>query len=324
MYSFAVSTIGVRWLAPEPNAWFFSERMTTFESQKDDYTVVFVGSSHYRSAIDPRLFDRLTAEAGRPARSFSFSMPGIRLPETDYVIRRIRALKPANLKWVVIEPWMIVQLNEFNLRKRRLIYYHDLLATLMALRCIHHQPEPKYGRLVHYQRHIQHFVYRQTNQGLALSLVGDFYQGDSPARTRLLQKVTSGLGYAKREGSGFNQAERIKYQKKIQELPSIFRKSTLEPELAKLLVIILREVEAMGARPIFLFAPSTATPYELILPDDAPATEIVRLDDIERYPELFALESRWDMGHTNHQGAQLATAAAAEEFLRISAGKDGR
>lgn len=315
--------MAIRRLAPEPSTWFFSERMTTFAAEKDEYNVVFVGSSHYRSALDPALFDQLTAEADRPMKSFNFGLPGIRLHEINYVVRRIGELEPANLDWVFIEPWFQVQLKEANLKKHRLIYYHDPTATLLALRCIRHQPPPKEGRLHHYQQILQHSAYWQTNQGLALSLIRDFYQGNSPARTRLMNRVTEGRGYYKREGSSFYQAEQQRYEKQVAELPSLFRQEPLEPEVARLLTPTLREVEAMGARPVILFGPSVSTPFDLVLPDEAPHADIVRLDDIGRYPELFALKNRWDMGHLNNRGARLATRATAEAFLEIATGKEG-
>ena len=93
----------------------------------------------------------------------------------NYVIRRIRDLEPARLEWVIFEPWIQLQLKENNLLKRRLIYYHDLPATLLALRGIHRQARPEEGRLVHYRRILQHFACRATNQGLALSLITDLY-----------------------------------------------------------------------------------------------------------------------------------------------------
>ncbi len=104
----------------------------------------------------------------------------------------------------------------------------------------------------------------------------------------------------------------------MRKFPSQYRQETLEPELARLLVPMLHKVEAMGARPILLLGPTMSTSANLVLPSDAPDTPINRLEDIRRYPQLFALESRWDSGHTNHKGGQLTTAAAAHAFLQIA------
>jgi hypothetical protein len=317
LVAFFASSAVIRQWAPEPNVVYYSERMAAFAPDKDDYTVLFVGSSRFRSAIDPALFDTLTSGAGHPTRSFNFGLPGLRLQELDYVVRQIRDLKPAALEWVFIEPWFKVNLKPANLKKRRVIHYHDLPATLLALRTIRHLPPTGFGRLYHSRQILQHFAYRETNQGLALSLIGDFYRGGSPARVELMQRVAEGRGYYKREGSTLHGAERRRYEGLVAEWPSIYRRQPLAPDVAHQLAPTIRQVETTGARPVILFAPSTAIPFELVLPGEA-AAPIIRLDDIDRHPELFAREHRWDVEHTNHRGAQLTTTALADAFLQLA------
>ncbi len=324
LISFLVSVNGIRWLTPEPYIRFFSERLTVFESQKDEYNLVFIGSSHLRSGIDPLLFDRLTAEAGYPCKSFNFSMRGIQLPEMLHLLRRIRTLRPADLKWVVLEPRTWTYIRTVNIKHRRLVYFHDVPSTLMALRGAYHQAKSRADRFPACRIHLQQFGYRLTNQGLARSLITNLYHGNSPARAELLQQVVTHQGYNPRKGCTFNLANSRFYEENVQTFASNYRKSPLKPELAELLARLLCEIEAMGAKPIFLFPPIMGSPYELELPADSPAVDIVRLDDVERYPELFALENRWDMEHMNTIGAELTTTAAAEAFLGIANGKDER
>jgi hypothetical protein len=63
-------------------------------------------------------------------------------------------------------------------------------------------------------------------------------------------------------------------------------------------------------------------PQDLVLPPHGPAVDIIRLDDRERYPELFDMNNRLEESHLNDRGAQLATTAAAEAFLRIAHGQE--
>lgn len=318
------SAAGIRWLAPDQYVHRFTERLSVFDSQKDDIDLIFIGSSHYRSGIDPLLFDRMTAKAGCPTNSFSFSLPGLHLPEMLHVLQRIRSLGPSGLKWVVLEPRMMVHFGEENSRKQRLIYYHDVPATLMALTSIQHQDEPAEGRFPHYRRHIEQFGYRQTNQGLVRSLITDLYKRNAPARTDEIQHVVSGKGYNPRDGHRLSLSRRRNYEEKVRVFSATYRQSPLKPQLADQLAKLTREIEAMGARTIFLFPPTVDYPFELQLPMGGPPVDQIRLDEVEHHPELFALENRWDQGHMNTAGASLTTAAAAEAFIRIASGKDER
>lgn len=314
-----VSGSGIRWLAPQPYIRFFSERLTVFESRRDEYNLVFIGSSHLRSAIDPLLFDRLTAEAGYPCNSFNFSLRGIQLPEMLHLLRRIRSLRPANLDWVVLEPRTWTYIRTVNIKHQRLVYFHDIPSTVMALQSAYHQADSPADRFTACRIHLQQFGYRLTNQGLARSLITGLYHGNSPARAELLQQVLSRQGYNPRKGRIFNLANRRFYEEDVRAFASGYRKTPLPPEYTALLARLVREVEALGARPVFLFPPVIGAPFELELPVD-----MVRLDDVERYPELFAIENRYDMEHMNTTGAELTTTAAAEAFLGIAKGKDER
>jgi len=320
--AFFASLEGIRLLTPRPYVPNVSERLAVFEAGKDDYTVLFIGSSQYLNGIDPGTFDRLTAEAGFPTTTFNFSLRGMQLPEAHYLLRRIRAMEPANLEWVVLEPRTMATFPSANRKTRRLVYFHDLPATVMALRCLQHKKAPHGGRTRYYRMHLEQFGLRQTNQGLLQSMITDLYHGDAPARKRRLAEVKADEGYVPRHGHSFNMKNLKYYKEDLRQYGEEYRTSPLKPMLAEQLDRLLREVEGMGARPFFLFAPSMRDPEDLVLPPDAPAVDIIRLDDPERHPELFDMNNRHEHNHLNHQGAQLTTAAAAEAILGIVHGQE--
>ena len=57
-------------LPPAPQSWT-TAKLEDFEKHKDEYDLIFLGSSQLYRHVDPVLFDKAFAEAGHPIHSFN-------------------------------------------------------------------------------------------------------------------------------------------------------------------------------------------------------------------------------------------------------------
>ena len=119
------------------------EKLAHFAAHIDDYDTLFFGTSRTYHQIVPRMFDRLTGEAGVPTRSFNFGIDGMFPPEDSYVAERLFALHPTRLKRVFIEisffrrKWVGIDPDS-----TRALHWHDLtrLGCVVRELCTEDQP----------------------------------------------------------------------------------------------------------------------------------------------------------------------------------------
>src|SRR5947207_2206779 len=53
------------------------EKFAYYAAHASDYDTLFIGTSRVYRGMMPEVFDRLTAEAGRPTHSFNFGVDGM-------------------------------------------------------------------------------------------------------------------------------------------------------------------------------------------------------------------------------------------------------
>jgi hypothetical protein len=81
---------------------------------------------------------------------------------------------------------------------------------------------------------------------------------------------------------------------------------------------MLKAVRATGATPIFFIPPMTSDRHYFPPPEMAKDMIIWNFCDLQRYPGLFAEESRLDYIHLNSAGARHFSRALAEKFLELA------
>jgi len=83
------------------------------------------------SSVIPAQFDATVGQV----RSFNFGYDGMWPPESYFLLRQLLALRPAHLRWVVIDLMDInTQLDDRNNSTLRMAYWHDLRHTALAFR----------------------------------------------------------------------------------------------------------------------------------------------------------------------------------------------
>lgn len=119
------------WLA-EPRCERLEATWRDFKRQADEYTVIFIGTSHIERHIDPRVVDRTLAEHGVVARSYNFGLPKMSMLEGAALIERLARRRPRNLQLVVVEPTLYLY-DADNWATDRAMAEHNLPGTAQAI-----------------------------------------------------------------------------------------------------------------------------------------------------------------------------------------------
>ncbi|WP_202219104.1 hypothetical protein [Okeania sp. KiyG1] len=119
-----------------------SLKLKYFAEHKDEYNAIFIGPSTTYNGIVPHLFDKLMAEQNVEIKSFNLGFSGATVAEINFYLRKIIALRPANLKWLFIEyyDYLIEELGDAD--SFRSIYWHTPRQTILALGITLEQEKP--------------------------------------------------------------------------------------------------------------------------------------------------------------------------------------
>ena len=73
------------------------------EAHKDNFDIIFVGSSRVFHGLSPRIFDQETRASGQNWRSFNLGMDKMGMAQSVAIIRELVATSPRRLKYVFFE-----------------------------------------------------------------------------------------------------------------------------------------------------------------------------------------------------------------------------
>ena len=162
------------------------------------FDVLFLGSSHVHSGIDPSAFDRRMNEYGCPTHSYNFGIPGMNPPQMSVLVDRLLEERPAELETVFVEIY-------WNLWRRELgdsaefVYWHDAAGTLTALAAeLLTWDDPVY-RLRLARLHLRAFALRASHARLGYqSLHRRLVEEPATARELMLAPIAATNGFRRR------------------------------------------------------------------------------------------------------------------------------
>ena len=294
-------------LAPFPEVPGIFPKWSYFAKNRDRIDVLFLGSSRFYHQIIPAQFD---AAVGR-GRSFNFGYDGMWPPESFYLLRQLLALRPARLKWVVIDLMDInSQLDERNNSTLRMAYWHDLAHTRIAFRDI---LASRLNRDQQFDLLAQHgrLCFSQIlNLGRGADLLGRRLEGKKPRKKPYDWEATAGFEAEpdrRMEGKireGFvTTVERLKQGLAPMPVRPVFRDALRD---------LIADIRRAGAEPIFVIAPTINGRENFTeIPSEA---AVFALNNPAEFPELFNPDKHYDAWHLNEKGAVDFTTVLAEKF----------
>jgi len=331
--TFIATALLVRGVAPHGSGLERVDvKLDAFAEHKDDYSLVFLGSSRTIRGFVPAQFDAALAERGLRVRSFNFGAPGARLPEMLHMLARLAALRPSALKYVLVDPEDFGLIHDTrNALAQASIAWHERATTLLALEHLAvSERDDKLGRAAD---HLRAFAFNTLNVGRtarwvnaalgcgpSASLVADTLGAHGDGHTALFDDQET-LRTRRRR---FERV-RAEYETMVEHYRAQPRPSRAPPrQFLALLERFERDVRALGAEPVFVIQPALVREWDLIAAAESGAIgPLLRYDDAELHADLFAHSSRFDALHLNDAGAEIFTRKLAADFAAWVAQREG-
>ena len=310
-----------------PAASGLRNKFEYFAEHKDEYDVVFVGSSHVLCSVIPEVFEQELSQRGVEVRAFNFGVPGMLSFETDEYVRRILELEPARLKWLVCE------LSTWRLDKRYLIVTDRTVAwrtperTMAVLEVEWLRDLPLSTRLSDTIGHLELLGRYVGNVGeLQKRLAADLGVRDvDPGMSR--EEVDDGQGYQALEVSGDEGAAKARaefllsipaYRKRVDNL--LARRAAVDgvsplqrPPLARRLALF----DEHGVDVVHVVFATDKPEAQPLLMARENELRLWSFCDPDRYAELYEVENRFDARHLARSGAEAFTRLLAERFAEL-------
>lgn len=329
--AFTSTVAFVSHLSGYPEIGPLKEKLRYFERFKDNYEIVFIGSSRVYRGVIPTVFDDQMSSHGLSVKSFNFAMAGMKAHEANALVRRVLAMKPARLAWIIVEAgdWDPV-IHKENRFKGRGIFWHDAPETWSALGSTLLLDDSLATRADLLTTHGLHFAARWLAVGrgpdAARSL---FVQDKEPATDPLIAEWQGFKPYTESSYKYNPLRKRFlqnldKYREAVTRLQpteasrtaeATPRRSYSRPYNRAAVRGQIAMVRQAGVLPVHLITPTPrATPELDRLAREGHFQAHLAFNRPRAYPKLFEVERRFDHEHLTHEGALLFTRLLATRF----------
>lgn len=347
--AFVLTCAGISLLIPAQRIPVVTTKLDYFARHGDEYDTLILGSSRVFRQISPEILDAGMAAGGYPIRTFNSGVDGMRPPEDTYFLEQLLATRKKPLRFVIVEsnPIRLVERDE-DRDTIRAVYWHDWrrFYTLFR-RAFLADPKKKFRRKLtdegpHFWNHTRYWVQKSSNLGRGHELlyewieplptpaspvpfwnfprrVYDFGQSlfvDAPPKEESRHDLGRRLdGYRPAGVEVMPAAEQARYKAEMADFRKKgFRYDEGDPVSRDELLYKKKLIEATGAQMVLVIPPYLGERY--FYPKsirDLPI--ILNFADPEKNPELYAIENRADVGHTNSAGSAIFTNGIVRQFL---------
>jgi hypothetical protein len=328
--AFVATCAGIHALLPEPEITGVSSKLRYYEAHKDEFDVVFIGTSRVYHQIAPEIFDRTLSAEGMPVRSFNLGVSGMHPPESFLLIERFLTLRPTKLKWVFIEFEEVeARWDQERRGTQRLLYWHNWRLTSMAIRKAVNATgeEPPTRVLGHCWKartiialHLKLFVQNLANVGRSSDL-NDLFSEDRDPNEEVHELGARRDGY-RSAGEPMPAEKVVEYANALAATRKHVEPRVIDPYAEQEYREAAKAIRRFGAVPVFLLPPKlpqTPLHFRKSLPEPG---EIMAFNDAAAYPQLYDPAVRFDPGHLSRAGAEEFTEIFAHTFAaEVRAGK---
>jgi len=331
-----------------PSTSLLGAKLDLYEQDAQGYDVAFLGPSTTYRQIDPGVFDATMAQGGRPVRSFNLGAPAMGGLEIRFALSQLLEIHPGRLRWLFIDLRVLdLEVQKENLLSGRVTWWHDLYATIRAVRMV-----LDLGKDLKTTRdliidHLRSWAYNLTNLG-RLRFVLEQRLAGTEADRRAAERAAAEsavweLGPA---ADGFCSLEdAVRLSDEETKAPLLERRGAFlrrldefrSKALAKarrggggsrrvlretereLLVDMVATAEAAGVSVVFITSPDVDPMGELLqaAADEGLLPAFFDFGDVAAYRELFDPDLRYDWNHLAAAGAEVYSRLLAERLLTL-------
>lgn len=330
-------------LVPWPEEYGLRSKFEYFAAHKDEFDLVYIGSSRVFRAFDPSAFDAAVAAEGRPLSSFNLGVGGMLSFEQDFVLQRLLELEPARLRWVFLEggEWDPDFDYSFNVHSWRSVFWHALPQTLDVLQAVWHDPVAADRRWQIARTHAALFLSKLTNYGMGKEILAAWQGSTVDVRGRSLgtEELAAGRGFepadVQAQAAGAPLAHEDIwtdldfYRQRVEKIAVEAARNEDPPELVRVPARGLRRqldaARERGVELVYVLPPGLeAAPVRWALQRRGDIPALFDFNRPERFPQLFEVELRFDPKHLNQRGAQEFSRLLAARFLEHVRAREAR
>ncbi|MGL4499258.1 MAG: hypothetical protein ACRCU2_09395 [Planktothrix sp.] len=307
-----------------------SSKLKHFAEYKDEYSVIFIGSSRTYRHIMPDLFDSVVAREGYQIKSFNLGIQSLSLTEAHFYLNKVLDMSPNNLKWVFIEYLDGLVVRSENFSTSREIYWHTWDQSWFVINIILKSDYNLPLKFKAIYSHLIPLMYHLTNTGLGSNFIQQLFLGDY--QEKVIDKVnpTGPLrdGFLSlEEEAKTDESYQIRHQDYLNNLDSYeaqvdsLKRQTVplspsQPHVLQVLGEMIEKIKEKGAEPIFLIAPGLNKQANLMQAyAEGSVPELFVFNDPSEFPNLYEANKRFDIGHLNEEGAIQYTNLLADRFV---------
>jgi hypothetical protein len=314
-----------------------TRKLDKFAANEEAFNVAVVGTSLVYHGLAPARFADEMERLGHHDRAFNFGASHLCLGEAlrieDYILR----LRPKNLKTIVFELEIYDDLHDGNRDSTRDVWWHTPSATYDSLVKDFAEDATASARLTDVTSDLKTFARHVISVG---RLADTFRVLWDPRVTLSWDELEhDDDGFASYDALSNNRNLKSRHQGFLRQQDAFLR--TVEAragqpaperhftayERAQFDTLVRRAREA-GYRPVFLHMPALdetirIDPNE---PGADPRAKVwtvptLSFNDPGAYPDLFEIESRFDVTHLSKHGAMLFTKYFAREYAKLVYGR---
>ncbi|NOT28941.1 MAG: hypothetical protein HOP15_00675 [Planctomycetes bacterium] len=289
-----------------------AQKFAHFRAHADEYDLVYVGTSRVFRGFDPATFDQTLAELGHPLRSYNFGLVGMGYLEQRFIVDWILALRPARLRWLLLEPcersapWIArpIALGHASTLTLRDVAWHTPAIAALGLRAAWRSDQSPATKLRYVRMHLLHAAHRLCNLGVGAGLLARLL-----APLRLPALLPAGFeGRAEAPTPSDSNEVRVAAPEPessaTSDLP--WRTQTALAERARAAGVVTRFVIPPTSKPLLVFKQAR----------DSGALPNLRVYPLSTFPEILASQRTYfyDPDHMNARGAALFTRRLATDL----------
>lgn len=330
-------TVGLNSLSLYPDS--HNSNIRYLLDHKDDFNVVFFGSSAIHNMINPRIFDEIVESEGYVVNSYNAGNGASWAHETNHSIRSFLNAGPRDIDFIFIDSFPFK--HSAGPGPQRSEQWHDLRETRSVLRTVSLS-----SRLSENQKrdlrkkHLWLMLKKYTPIGIS----GDLWrfpgilgwrnsQSDRlrpTGATPYSQQINKGyLSFSEIEANYGISVERKRFLKgtsRFTNLKKMRKKQaaqktpySLRSYNVKAIRMQVAQILKNGATPIYIVSPALLSNPNLsrALKMNKYTPHTFFFDDQEDFPELFEENNRYDIGHLNDETSAYYTALIAREFVLL-------
>lgn len=321
-------------LTPWPSDYGLGAKFEFFAEHKDEYEILFFGSSVIYRSVVPAVIENTLRAGGEPLRCFNFGNPGMRAFETDHLLKEALALRPAKIKWVIVEArhWQDSIFSEHAWTKRA-AHWHSSDELSLALESVRLSDAAPPGKFFMAIDHLLHWAWNQTAYGrgtdIAVSLLGGDVHEDEKAQ------LAAHGGYRALEDEDDEDFSRrhaifLKNQDKFKRGVAALERArrtpgSLDGYNLRAIETQIAAIRAAGAEPIYIIPPGppglVSQPAVLRLLKAGLIPALLVYNDPATYRRLYSIGFHFDSNHLNRSGAAYFSRLLGKDLSLLMTGK---